>query len=90
MRIVTTRQTTKGNPKDVDELSLEDLIVLATAVGLIDKADEETFDRVLRNYRNFVHPKREIKDERDCTEGRAFMAKGALDAMCDHFDETLP
>lgn len=75
--------------KGEDKLSLEDLIKLATVLGLIDTADEEPFDRILRNYRNFVHPTREVKDERECSEGRALMAKGALDAMCEHFNATL-
>jgi len=39
----------------------------------------------LRDYRNFIHPKKEIRTGYPCTEAEAFMAKGALDAVCNHF-----
>lgn len=72
------RDLTKG------EWWLHDLIEVATDLGLLPQDRAKTFDQVLRDYRNFVHPKKEIKAAHPCTEAEAFMAKGALDAICNH------
>jgi hypothetical protein len=76
-------------PVPDDKWRLADLIEIAADIGLFDGARKETFDRVLRDYRNFVHPRVEIRNAHPCGEGEAYMAKGALDAVCDHFNRTL-
>lgn len=80
----------KGNPIPEDNWKLHQLIKIATEIGLIDKDRSDTFDQVLRDYRNFVHPLKEVRAAHACGEGEAYMAKGAVDALCDHFDRTKP
>jgi hypothetical protein len=46
-----------------------------------------TIDQVLRDYRNFVHPKKEIRAEHACSEAEALLAKGALDGVCNYFEK---
>jgi hypothetical protein len=76
----------KGGTKDImdGDWKLHNLIEVATDIGLLPVDSEETFDRLLRDYRNFVHPKVEIRAGYPCGEPQAMMAKGALDAICDH------
>lgn len=67
----------------LDDWKLEGLIKVAADIGLFDKAREDTFDQVLRDYRNFIHPKKEIRAAHPCREGEAQLAIGALNAICD-------
>jgi hypothetical protein len=67
----------------IDEWNLEHLIEVGADIGVIPKTRAEAFDQSLRHYRNYVHPKREIKEKYPCQEGEAEMAKGALDALHD-------
>src|SRR5262249_10565839 len=62
---------------------LEDLVKVAADIGVITKDRADTFDQVLRDYRNFVHPKKEIKAAHPCGEGEAQLAIGGLNAVCD-------
>lgn len=78
-----------GALKAEDEWTLDDMIRISTAIGLIPKDRADTFDQVLRDYRNFVHPAREQRAAHPCGEGEALMAYGSLVAVCDHFDRTL-
>ncbi len=75
-----------NTPKPEKKWVLQDLIFVATKIGLIPTERANTFDQILRDYRNFVHPRKEIRSGHHCGEGEAYMAKGALDALCDHFD----
>lgn len=67
-----------------DEWKLYKLIEVAADVGVLNKQREDTIDQVLRDYRNFVHPKVEIKAAHPCTEAEAMLAKGALDGVLNH------
>lgn len=80
----------KGVPKPESDWTLHNLIEIATDIKLIPADRSKTFDQVLRDYRNFVHPRKEIRAAHPSGEGEASMAKGALDAFCDHLDRTLP
>jgi hypothetical protein len=79
-----------GVPKDItrdtaeDEWKLVNLIEVSADLNLIPQARADAIDQVLRDYRNFVHPRKEIKAEHPCTEAEAMLAKGALDAVCNH------
>jgi hypothetical protein len=66
---------------------LSELIEVATDILPKDRAN--TADQVLRDYRNFVHPKKEIRAEHECTEAEGYMALGALDGILNHFDDKL-
>ena len=74
---------------DGGKWKLKHLIDVAVDVSLLPKGRADAIHQVLRDYRNFVHPKKEIKDEHECTEAEGLMAKGALDAVCNHFEKTL-
>ncbi len=68
---------------------LHDFIEVAGDLGLLPNARVNTFDQVLRDYRNFVHPKKEIRSQHPCSEAEAFMAKGALDGICNHLEKHI-
>ncbi len=75
-----------GGVLPVEKWKLDGMIKVAEDIGLLPKERAETFDQILRDYRNFVHPTKELRAEHPCGEGEALMAKGAIDAVCDHFD----
>jgi hypothetical protein len=79
-----------GKPVAAADWKLEVLIKIARDVKLIDQNREKTFDVGLRHFRNFIHPKREVKEEHACGEGEAHLAVGALIGLCDHFDKNPP
>jgi hypothetical protein len=81
--------TTKDITKDTsgDKWTLEDLIEVASDVRLLPTDQARTFDQVLRDYRNFIHPKKEIKARHSCTEAKAMMSVGALDDLCNYFEQ---
>ncbi len=68
---------------------LESLIDVADDLDLLPKGQANAIHQVLRNYRNFVHPKKEIKDEYPCSEAESLTAKGTLGSVCNHFEKTL-
>lgn len=68
------------------EWRLYDLIKVSADIELIPMSKANSIDEILRNFRNFVHPKVEIRNQFPCTEAEAFLAKGALDSICNHFD----
>jgi len=71
------------------EWKLIDLIKVAEDIDLLPPQRVLSIDQVLRDYRNFVHPKKEIKSQHPCTDAEAFMAKGALDAVCNHLETVV-
>jgi len=74
---------------DKDEWHLINLIEVSVDIGILPEARARSIDQVLRDYRNFVHPKKEIKSQHPCTEAEAFMAKGSLDGVCNFLEENL-
>jgi hypothetical protein len=75
------------NDTSEDEWKLQDLIAVASEIGVIEKESEKHIDQVLRDYRNFVHPRKEIKAAHQCVEAQALMAKGSLDAVCNYLQK---
>lgn len=67
----------------MDDWRLENLIKVAADIGVLPAKRATTFDQVLRDYRNFVHPKKEIRSGHPCGEGEAQLAIGGLNAVCD-------
>ena len=82
----------RGRVKDISkgEWKLHQLIEVCTHLNVLPNERADTFDQVLRDYRNFVHPQKEIRAAHACGEPEAVMAKGALDAMCNHLEATRP
>jgi hypothetical protein len=74
---------------DPDAWKLIHLIDVAVDTGILPADRGGTIDQVLRDYRNFVHPKKEIKAQHECTEAEAGLAKYGLDGVCNHFEKTL-
>jgi hypothetical protein len=74
---------------DKGEWKLEALIKVAVNTNILPQARADSIDQVLRDYRNFVHPKKEVKAAHPCREAEALMAKGAIDGVCNHLLETL-
>ena len=73
-----------GNVKDLaaGEWTLEKLIDVAVDIQVLPSDRAKSFDQVLRDYRNFVHPKKEIRARHQCTEAEAMMSIGALEGVC--------
>lgn len=73
-----------GKVKDLDagDWKLFDLIEVATDISLLPADRSKSIDQILRDYRNFVHPKKEIRAKYPCTEAEALLALGALDTVC--------
>ncbi|MFO1044524.1 MAG: hypothetical protein U0941_22350 [Planctomycetaceae bacterium] len=69
---------------DLAEWKLIKLIEVAVEVGVLNPDRAKSIDQVLRDYRNFVHPKKEIRAKHPCTEAEALMSKGALDGVYNH------
>jgi hypothetical protein len=74
---------------DPDGWKLVHLIDVAVDIGILPKDRAATIDQVLRDYRNFVHPRKEIKEQHECSEAEAGLAKYGLDGVCDHLQKTL-
>jgi hypothetical protein len=72
------------NNTSENEWKLVNLINVAVDLNLLPQERAHTIDQILRNYRNFVHPRKEIKEAHPCTEAEATLAKGALDGVCNH------
>jgi hypothetical protein len=83
----------KGTPIDIridpDDWKLVNLIEVAVDIGVLPIDRAGTIDQVLRDYRNFVHPIKELRVGHECGEVEAGLAKYALDGVCDHLAATL-
>jgi hypothetical protein len=76
-------------PMSSGDWKLVQLIAVAVDLGLLPASSAASIDEVLRNYRNFVHPRLELRENRQLGEAKALLALGALKDVCDHFDRTL-
>jgi hypothetical protein len=79
-----------GTKKPHDDWTLADFIDIAADIKLLPESRAKTIDQVVRDYRNFVHPRKEVRSAHPCGEAEAFLAKGGLDGICDHFDRNPP
>src|SRR5206468_11750058 len=77
----------KVQPIESGDWRLADLIDVASELQILPEERGRTVDQVLRDYRNFVHPKKEIRAQHACTEAEALLAKGALEGVCNHFEK---
>ena len=65
------------------------LIDVATDIGIIPKQRADAVDQILRDFRNFIHPRKEVRSQFPCGEAEALLAKGALDAICNHLEKNV-
>ena len=70
----------------MDDWRLENLIDIAVNINMLPRDPADTIHRVLRDYRNFVHPKKEIRAAHACTEAEAMLSIGALDSVCNYLE----
>jgi hypothetical protein len=81
---------TKGTtPKSIPikDWRLENLIDIAVEIKLLPSGTADTIHQVLRDYPNFVHPKKEIRAAHSCTEAEAMLSLGALDSVCNYIEK---
>jgi hypothetical protein len=80
-----------GTPIDIatGDWKLISLIEVAVEIGILTFERMKTIDQVLRDYRNFVHPKKEIRSMHPCGKAEAGLAMHGLDGVCDHLERTL-
>lgn len=74
---------------NISKWNLASLIKVSEDINLFDSKRSATFDQTLRDFRNFIHPLKEIRAQHPCKEAEAMMAIGALEGICDHFESTL-
>lgn len=79
----------RGTVTNIDNWKLMNLIEVAEDILVLPPQRAKSIDQVLRDYRNFVHPKKEIKSSHSCTEAEALMAKGGLDGVCNHLSQII-
>lgn len=73
----------KGNVLDTDTWVLQHLIRVAADLGIIPAEKERLIDQALRDYRNFVHPKKEVRSQISIGDPEMRSAVAALDSVCD-------
>lgn len=74
----------------VDEWSLNNYIEVAEQLALLPMGWKASVQAILRDFRNCVHPRRELKMTDKITQGEAFQSVGALMRICDHIEKTYP
>jgi hypothetical protein len=96
--MTTAKGPKKGKPpnqgrKDItsdnreDEWTLFDYIEVANELGLLPTGWAAGVHAVLRDFRNYVHPRRESKEGRAIDQGEAMMSMGTLIVICDHLEK---
>lgn len=73
-----------------NEWSLANLIGAAAHLQIVSQDDADAINVTLRDYRNFVHPRVEIRNAHECTEAEATAAKGMLDMICNRLFAAMP
>jgi hypothetical protein len=68
--------------------TLASLLRVAAELEVLPVERADTVDRVIREYRNFIHPQKEIRSRYSIGEAEALLAKGALESICNHFEST--
>jgi hypothetical protein len=73
-----------------DQWLLNDCIEVADELTLLPPGWKAGVQAVLREFRNYVHPRKELKAQDPITQGEAFQAVGALMRICDHIEKRHP
>jgi hypothetical protein len=68
--------------------TLEPLIEGAVALKLLQPEDSKVIDQTLRDYRNFIHPMKQLRSAFTIDDNRAALAVRALDIVIDHLEAT--
>ena len=78
-----------GIAKPRESWKLFNLIEVAVDLGHIKSEDAKCVHQSLRDYRNFVHPNKELRVGHECGEYEAQMAHAVLNMICDRLPNTL-
>jgi len=73
-----------------DQWTLNNYIEVADELGLLPEGWKASIQAVLRDFRNYVHPRQEIKMTDKITEGEAYQAVGCLMRICQHIESKHP
>ncbi len=76
----------RGIPDDVLSWHAPELIEVAFALGFIEQ-DTVQVARTTKDYRNLIHPGRELRTGQECTEGVAHVAVGAMQRVVEDLDD---
>ncbi|MDA2733684.1 hypothetical protein PDQ75_00805 [Bacillus cereus group sp. Bc015] len=71
------------------EWTLDELIQVAKDIGILPTAHINNIDQSLRHFRNYIHPKRELRGQYECGGPETLLAKGSLDRICNLFESTI-
>jgi len=77
----------KGVLIPFDDWKLYKLIDVSVDIGLLPKDPADTIHQVLRDFRNFVHPKVEIRMAHPCTDAEGMLSLGALNSVCNYIEK---
>jgi len=79
-----------GNLVDIKggKWKLYKLIEVAEDVGILPSQRIKAIDQILRDFRNFIHPIKEVESQMSLEEPEAFLALNALDMVCNHLLKT--
>ena len=69
-----------------DQWHLKSYINVAEELGLIPADWKNSVHAVLRDFRNFVHPRLELQAPAKISDGDAYQSVGALMKICDHIE----
>ncbi len=58
----------------------------STDIGVLPAERANAIDQVLREFRNLIHPAKEVRTKLKCTEAEAMMARGNLDMVYAHLE----
>lgn len=79
----------KINDKE-NQWLLNDYIEVADDLALLPTGWKISVQAVLRDFRNYVHPRKEIGASDKITDGEAFQSVGCLMRICDHMQRVHP
>lgn len=79
-------RTTQGNTKPLDEWSLESLIDVAAELDWISK-EQQKLGKIVRQYRNYVHPREAVKDQSELSIRNAKPLWGVASGIVQHILE---
>lgn len=84
----------KSAPRDLrsddyeDQWTLDNYIKVSHDLGLLPGGWEGGVHAALREFRNYVHPRRELKADERITQGAAMQAAAMLLRVCEHLEAT--
>ena len=78
------------SPLLADQWTLYDYILVADELALLPQGWIDSVQVVLRDFRNYVHPRKELNSQDQITEGEAYQSVGALMRICDHITNNYP